>query len=291
MLGTRFTGQRKPDKRIIVYIPFNNLNVRETLRTDLYDYANLPNEDTHLTEEWINKRIFLFMNFTLKSLINQSNPNYLAFIVYHDSTKQYIENALLNYPPLPFNIRFVSSSEYEKTVINTLNGYKYFYELHLYSDDAYHKNYIDFLYRYRPSLQTKVLICQNGYIYDSARNELAEYFNFSSSFNCLIYRVKDYLKGMRHNIFQPSETGIWTGAIKLPHEIIEDRFYINHIHKVNSAFFLEDEKKENPVQKYWVDKDGKPLNYIGKKITNEKEKQRILQEFLGINYRINTSWL
>lgn len=291
MVRTPYKGPSIANNRIIIYIPFNNLNVRRTLRTDLYNYANLPEDDTHLTEEWINKRIFLFMNFTLKSLINQSNPNYLAFIVYHDSSKQYIDKALLNYPPLPFNIRFVSSSEYESAVINTLNGYKYFYELHLYSDDAYHKNYIDFLYRYRPAHQTKVLICQNGYIYDSARKEIAEYFNFSSSFNCLIYKVKDYLNGIRHNIFQPSETGIWTGAIKLPHEIIKDRVYINHIHNANSAFFLEDEKKENTVQKYWVDKEGKPLNYVGNKITNEEEKQRILEEFLGTNYKFNTSLL
>ncbi|MDG0032914.1 glycosyltransferase [Priestia sp. Y58] len=279
--GNQYTGPTIANNRIIVYIPFNNLNVQKTLPKNLH--SNSPKENTHLTEEWINKRIFIFMNFTLKSLINQSNQNYLAFIVYHDSSRQFIEKALQNYPKLPFNIRFVSSSEYEKAVIETLNNYKYFYELHLYSDDAYHKNYIEQLYHYRPSLQTKVLICQNGYIYDSITDELAEYYNLSSSFNCLIYKVTDYLKGVRHNIFQPSETGIWTGAIRLPHEIISERVYINHSHKANSAFFLKDEKR-----RIWRNKKGEPLNLFGKTITDKEEKQRILQEFLGSNYRMDT---
>jgi glycosyltransferase involved in cell wall biosynthesis len=278
--GNQYTGPTIANNRIIVYIPFNNLNVQKTLPKNLH--LNRLKENTHLTEEWINKRIFIFMNFTLKSLINQSNQNYLAFIVYHDSSKQFIEKALKNYPKLPFNIRFVSSSEYEKAVIETLNNYKYFYELHLYSDDAYHKNYIEQLYHYRPALQTKVLICQNGYIYDSITDELAEYY-LSSSFNCLIYKVTDYLKGVRHNIFQPSETGIWTGAIRLPHEIISERVYINHSHKANSAFFLEDEKR-----RIWRNKKGETLNLFGKTITDKEEKQRILQEFLGPNYRMDT---
>ncbi|WP_164670812.1 glycosyltransferase [Virgibacillus doumboii] len=275
----QYTGPTIANNRIIVYIPFNNLNVQQTLPKDAD--ANQPEEHAHLTEEWISKRMNIFMNFTLKSLINQSNQNYLAFIVYQDSSRQFIEKELQNYPNLPFNIRFVSSSEYEEAVIKTLNGYKYFYELHLHSDDAYHKNFIEQLYHYRPSPQTKVLICQNGYIYYSITEELGEYYNFSSSFNCLIYKAADYLKGVRHNIFQPSDTGIWTGAINLPHEIISDRVYINHAHETNSAFFLEDEKRQ-----IWRNKKGEALNSVGKTISDNEEKQRILQEFLGPNYKM-----
>src|SRR5690625_2958451 len=145
------------NNRIIVYIPFNNLNVQQTLTKDAE--LKQPGENTHLTEEWINKRVSIFMNFTLKSLKNQTNQNYLAFVVYHDSSKQFIEKALQNYPDLPFNIRFVSSSEYEEAVIKTLNGYKYFYELHLHSDDAYHKNSIKQLYHNKPAHPTTVIIC------------------------------------------------------------------------------------------------------------------------------------
>lgn len=281
-----YNGPKIANNRIIVYIPFNNMNVRRTLLTDNIDYPNLPSDDTPLTKEWINKRVSIFMNFTLLSLLNQTNPNYLAFIVYHDSSRKFIEEALQNYPPLPFNIRFVSSSEYEGAVINALKGYKFFYELHLYSDDAYHKDYVNYLYHYKPKSQTKVLVCQNGYIYDSVTNELAEYYNISSSFNCLIYRVKDYLEGIRHNIFQPNPMGIWAAAIRLPHEIIKERVYINHSHKGNAAFSMENEKK---VQGLWIDENGNPLNVIGAMITDEKEKKRIIQDFLGIKYRIDTS--
>jgi hypothetical protein len=260
------------------------MNVRETLLTDNIDYPNLPKNDTHLTEEWINKRLSIFMKFTLKSLLNQTNQNYLAFIVYHDSSKQLIERGLQKYPPLPFNINFVSASQYEAAVIAALKGYKFFYELHLYSDDAYRSDYIEYLYRYKPKPQTKVLVCQNGYIYDSVTNELAEYYNISSSFNCLIYRVNDYIKGVRHNIFQLNPMGIWAAAIRLPHELIKERVYINHSHSNNAAFSLENERK---VQGLWTDEKGNPLNVIGSMITDENEKDHILKLFWGNEYREN----
>ncbi|VEF49040.1 Protein of uncharacterised function (DUF3118) [Bacillus freudenreichii] len=283
MISTPYNKSKK-DKRIIVYIPFNNLNVRQSLLTDNIDYPNLSRDDTHLTEEWINKRISIFMKFTLKSLLNQTNQNYLAFIVYHDTSRKFIENALKNYPPLPSHIRFVPVSVYERTVIKAIRGFKYFYELHLYSDDAYHKDYINDLYRYKHKLLTKVLICQNGYIYDSVTNELSEYYNISSSFNCLIYKVKEYISGVRHNIFQPNPMGIWAAAIRLPHEIIKDRVYINHSHNDNVAFSFENEKK---VQGLWIDEKGNPLNVIGSMISDENVKKHILKDFLGSEYRSN----
>lgn len=275
-----YTGPTIANNRVIIYIPFNNLNVQETLPED--HPANQTQKNIHLTEEWINNRISIFMNFTLKSLVNQSNQNYLAFVVYHDSTKPYIDKALQNYPELPFHIQFISSSGYEEAVLKALDGYDYFYELHLYSDDAYHKDYIEQLYHYRPAPQTKVLICQNGYAYQSNTHELVEYYNFSSSFNCLIYNVKDYVNGVRHNIYEP----VWTGAIALPHEIISNRVYLNHAHEANSAFFLEDEKNWN-----WRNEKGEPLNLVENTITNNEEKQRILQEFLGPNYRMEQTGL
>ncbi|WP_167751484.1 glycosyltransferase family 2 protein [Lentibacillus salicampi] len=273
----QYTGPTVANNRIIIYIPFNNLNVRDHLPKHLQ-----TEENSHLTEEWIHERMHIFMNFTLKSLMNQSNQNYLAFIVYHDSSRQFIEKELQNYPELPFNIRFVPSSEYEKAVTTALKGYEYFYELHLYSDDAYHQNFIQQLYHYRPAPQTKVLICQNGYIYHSMTGELGEYYNFASSFNCLLYKVTDYLKGVRHNIFTPSATGIWSGAIRLPHEIISDRVYMNHAHKHNVAFSFENEKKQT-----FRDEKGEPLNLIEKTITDKAEKQSILQAFLGPDYTMN----
>lgn len=265
--------------RVIVYIPFNNLNVRENLPSWISDFT-LPDANTQFTKEWINKRVAIFMKFTLKSLLNQTNPHYLAYIVYHDSSRAYIDQALFRYPPLPSNIRFISASEYESTVISQLYGYKYWYELHLYSDDMYHKSYIDMLYNYKPKPKTKVLICQNGYIYNSISDVLAKYFNFSSSFNCLIYKVSDYRKGVRHNIFQPSETGIWTGAIQLPHEIIHHPVYINHSHDANTAFFFAQEIQNNAVYDVWTNNTGH-YALFGEIIYDPHIKQRILKDFIG----------
>lgn len=270
-------GEIMMDKQVIVYIPFNNLNVRDNLPEFIRKDSPLK-ENMHLTKEWIDNRISIFMKYTLKSLKNQTNQNFFAYVLYNKNSKPFIEQALLKYPPLPSNVHFIPSDNYEIEVKKNITGYKHFYELHLYSDDMYHKTFIQYLYDYQPRQKTKVLVCQNGYIYNSINNVLAKYYNISSSFNCLIYTVNGYLKGVRHDFFK---IGGWMGAIKLPHEIITNPSYINHCHDSNAAFFFGVEEKRLHVKDVWTNRNHKHPALFGEVITDESEKNKILEEFMG----------
>ncbi len=249
------------NRRVIVYIPFNNLNIMGKI-------------NEALTGEWIDKRMSIFMNYTLKSLKNQANHNFTAYVVYHCKSKSLIEKALSKYPPLPENIRFVSSAGYNEAVKKDIEGYNYLYEIHLHSDDMYHGSFIEQIHNYGPKKETVVLICQNGYIYDSVSGRLAKYFNFSSSFNCFIYKSEDYLKGQRY-VLQS-----YMGAIRLPHEILEKPNYINHCHDKNVIFSFALESKRKVVMDVWNNNKGARALF-GEEITDESEKRKILKEFTG----------
>ncbi|WP_099191486.1 sulfotransferase family 2 domain-containing protein [Tepidibacter mesophilus] len=261
----------KKNKNIIVNIPFNISNL-----TDMnMPYHNFGIRKECLTKEWIDYRINIFMNYTLKSLKNQTNQNFNAYIRYEPSTEDLIKQAISKYQPLPNNIHFVTTYEYNNMVFKIIRGYKFLYEITMSSDDMYHKSFIQQMFDYTPKPNTKILICQNGYIYDSIQKRIAPYFNHSSSFNCLIYSVMDYLNGKRH----PMDG--FESAIKLPHEILKDPNYINHSHQNNVAFDfnLETEIWPKIDGDVWVNNKGY-LALMGPEIKDQDKINMILKEFI-----------
>lgn len=259
------------NKNVIVSIPFNI----SLLKDMNMPYHNFGIRKECLTKEWIDYRINIFMNYTLKSLKNQTNQNFNAYIRYEPSTEYLIKKAISKYQPLPDNIQFVTTREYNNIVLKNIRGYKFLYEVTISSDDMYHKSFIQQIFDYKPKYNTKILICQNGYIYDSVQKRIAPYFNHSSSFNCLIYNTIDYLNGKRH-ILNGFES-----AIKLPHEILENPNYINHSHENNVAFDFNLETKTWPKidGDVWVDNKGY-LALIGTEIKDQNKINMILKEFI-----------
>lgn len=260
-------------KKIIVNIPFNICKL-EDMSIPYDNYGITPE---CLTQEWIDYRINIFMNFTLKSLKAQTNQDFFTFIRYSEQTKNIIKQALENYSPLPNNIKFVTTTEYNNIVKEIIKTYDYLYEVTLSSDDMYHKSFIQQLVNYKPKPDTQVLICQNGYIYDSIQNRMAKYFNYSSTFNCFVYSVKDYLSGKRYDL------NGFESAIKLPYEIIEKPNYINHSHKINTAFLFDEEITRWPKANgdVWINNQGQ-LALFGEEIIDKNEIKNILREFIDI---------
>ncbi|WP_110927123.1 glycosyltransferase [Bacillus massiliglaciei] len=263
--------------KVIIKIPFN--------------YANVHGQkQIALTKSWIDNRIDIFIKYTLRSLKNQTNQNFIAYILYDLTSKPIIEQALLKYPPLPPHIRFVPGEKaYTEEVRKYISLDPFFYEVHLHSDDMYHQSFINQIQQYKPGSGTKILICQNGYIYDSKQHRLAKYFNFSSGFNCLIYKTEDYLSGVRYNLHGDM------GAIRHPHEFLGKANYINHSHEGNVAFSFDIERKRNKVKNVWkrsssgtkpgmTDEEIRKVSQralFGEEITDKKEMENILKEFRG----------
>ncbi|MEE1072524.1 MAG: glycosyltransferase [Cellulosilyticum sp.] len=247
-------------KKIAFKIPFN---LPMTIGTSIIKRSNEWITDIN----WIKNRLNIFMSYTLKSLKNQTNQDFVAYILYHPPSEAMILNELKHYPKLPNHIQFIRAEDYSSRINPYIKNSEFYYEVELGSDDLYHKNFVQYLYDYVPKPTTRILICQDGYIFSSTENILAEYFNFSSFFNCWIYKSKDYMNNVRY-----SYEG-YTGAIKLPHETIPWRAYINHSHSTNIAFSYTEE-----ISTPW----GENLAHVGTTFTDSVQKQAILDDFLGI---------
>lgn len=204
------------------------------------DFNTLPFSNKRFSKAWIEKRIDIFMRFTLKSLKAQTNQNFLALIKYEDKTEEIVTNVLNKYPKLPNNIKFISKSKYENKVIEKIKGFKYLYLVRLDSDDMYHKSFIQQLYDYKHDISTEAIINQNGYIYDSIKKQMAKFPHKSPNYYTLVYKVDDYIEGKRYII-----PGGHPNVIKLlNHEIIKKPNYIRLVHSVNdsSTFRLANRK-------------------------------------------------
>lgn len=201
--------------------------------------------------EWIRERIRIFQGFTLKSLKLQTNQNYNFFVCYEDITDEIIQAELNRYAHLPKNVCFVPKSKYHDEIKKYVQGYEYVYFVRLDTDDAYHKSYIQQLYDYKPKPGTISLINRSGYIYDSINKEIGKCFCKVATFYTFIYKVEDYLNG---RIFNPNFADVDTEqyiALRVPHEFIEKRNYLWHVHNKNSVtnfrswFIQVDDKTKN----------------------------------------------
>lgn len=82
-------------RRIVIEINFNN-------------YGMNPNR---LTKEWIEERLEIFHQYTLKSLKKQSNQNVITVVKLAEGCKEIVEEALQKAEPYPENIIFGTSHE------------------------------------------------------------------------------------------------------------------------------------------------------------------------------------
>ncbi|MBA1336858.1 MAG: hypothetical protein HPY66_3294 [Firmicutes bacterium] len=216
----------KKTKRVIVDILFNAWKKSD----QIYDIG------------WIDKRMAIFMNYTLKSLLGQSNQEYLALVRYSGDTVKLIKQTLSKYPPLPPNIKFIDANSYTSEIIKSVKGYDYLYLARLDSDDMYSKSFIQKLHNYNPKPETEVLISRNGYIYDSVNHRIAKYFHKSPPYHALVYRVEDFIKGKRHKL----PKGHWS-ALELNYELLDGANFISHVHSLNTLFTFNKNYTVGPI--------------------------------------------
>lgn len=206
-----------------------------------------------LTKEWIDYRINIFMKYTGRNLMNQTNQSFLCILRYDKSTEDLVFDALSKYPKLPDNIIFTCEGG---NVINKyINGSDYLYLVRLDCDDLYHPDVIDKLdkFPYRDGLEC--IICQYGYGYDSINNILSTRYDVSPPFYTLIYKTNEYLNGFRYTL-----KGGHTSAKYLNHEVLNGRNYLIVLHD------------KNLLNKFYC-------NLLQKVITNKNEINSVLEEF------------
>jgi hypothetical protein len=196
-------------RRIVIEINFNN-------------YGMNPQRTT---EEWIENRISIFQKYTLKSLKKQTNQNFLTVVKLAEGCSEIINRALQKYEPLPDNIKFGTSIESKRRIEAYIQGYDELYVARQDSDDLYHKSFVQQLHNYRHKPSTEVLINQDGYMWDTVDNRMIHIHFESPQYYTFVYTAKDYLDGKRYIL--PGGHGY---AIRLPHEILKNRNYVNIVH-------------------------------------------------------------
>ena len=207
-------------KKIIFVIPFNNRYPSEA--------AGDPG--------WIRRRLGIFMQYTLRSLMKQESQRFQAFVLYRPDSEAIIRSALAQHPPLPDHVSFISKHDYETKVAEAVRGFDFLYEANLESDDMYHRSFVSLLERHTPKRTPVLLIPQYGYAYDSIRNRMARFFFWTPSFLTTVYRVKDWLAGQRLVLSRG-----YFSALTVPREFICIRrpIWINHVHSDNTGISFE----------------------------------------------------
>lgn len=165
--------------KIIIDIPLNTIYLKE-------------NNYRGLTQEWIDYRMNLFMNYTAKSLINQTDQDFLCVVHCERTTMDKVNNALAKYPPLPSNIIFSVDGDY--IIKEAVKGYDYVYKLRLDSDNVVHPTYVSQLKKVQYYDGLQVIIGRYGYIYEISTNRLGFWDDDSSAFNAYVFTATDYIR-------------------------------------------------------------------------------------------------
>lgn len=186
-------------------------------------------EVDRLSEDWIEYRINIFMNYTYKSFVNQTNQCFTYFIKYDPLSENIIKNTLSKYPQLPNNIKFISNNETYFQITKQISNYDYFYLVRIDADDMFHPTFIQQLIDYNPKDKTKVLINQDGYIYNIENHLLAAWYYFSPPFYTLIYNSEDFKNRIFYNFPEGHKD-----VVKLDYEVLDKKNFIVLVHGKNT---------------------------------------------------------
>lgn len=161
------------------------------------------------TDEWIQKRIYLFKKYTLASLRNQTNQNFLHWICFRkrhpawDTLEQYLKsinyNFVFTYDGQCHPDDRASNDTLEQKNISSLKvlepyiiGKKWVYYTLIDSDDMFMKDAVELIQQQEP-VERKSLIFQKGYVINYFTKELADWFCTSPPFYSIIYLAEVFL--------------------------------------------------------------------------------------------------
>ena len=197
--------------KYIFSIPFNIR--RFTSRTELSDPLT-----GRLSRPWISYRMRLFMNYTCKSLINQTNQDFHALLLCDAASLDIVNDEMSKYYDLPDNIEIIDGSMHEQRILELMAGHDMYCHTKLDSDNMYHKSYIDYLHHHVPQPHTLFLAFTKGYTFDANAGAIALYRATREYFYARVGRVENWAS--ESGVAQP--LGLTERAATIPHELIDE---------------------------------------------------------------------
>ncbi len=164
------------------------------------------NPKLEVDKKWMDSRIELMNNWTIPSIRNQSDKNYIWSIEVREDTIDYMTknlnlkhvNAVITprKPKIKRKDAWIRSPETINRLIKTDN----YYEARLNSDDMLHHDYIKRIRSVKCNEDTEVIIPTKGYYYYVNEEIITEKSHSSPPFHALIYNKHAYLNGFRYTL-------------------------------------------------------------------------------------------
>ena len=248
------------DKKIIINIPFTGLSKGFS------------------GQEWFNFRAEIFNKYTLKSLVNQKDKDFLLWVTFRPEEKdnevtkrieEDIKEAGIDYVFTFDGTMFYDDKQLEqnktlrerlKKSLKVIKGHigseKYVYLTLLGSDDMFAEDIIEII-RKTEWKNGRALYMRDGYVYNDRSEELADWNNpFSVGNYTLLYETDEFLHPERHMMKQNNlTTHELIPNIYLAEEI-KDRKYCCVVHGMNISTLWKHKYKG---KQYFYDKDKQPI--------------------------------
>lgn len=161
-------------------------------------------QDTRAWNEWNIYRFDFFKRYSLPSVLNQSNKDFIWFIFFDKSTPveclRYIDELKQYKFIIPIIINGIT--EFRAECIKSLKkylkkDYEWILTTRLDNDDALHYSAIDTIQNCFTPVDQQLIILASGYVCDFKTKKLSHYYYFKSPFLTVIERNnKDDIKGV-----------------------------------------------------------------------------------------------
>lgn len=254
---TEFHNEKKSpqiSKKVVIDIPLNTITA-----------FNIRNNHKGLTEEWLNYRLNLFFDTTLRCILRQTDKDFYCVIHYMKESESIVRKFVSKQPALPDNIIF--SCDGDAFIENVAKQCVLLYKLRLDSDNIIHPSFVENLKKINYKTNLQCIIGRKGYIYESSTGRLALWDHDSSAFNTYVFPTEKYNKDSCLPSWEPE---YHMSAVKLEHEFLfansmEGRSYVIMAHGGN----LQNEFDELIALEHWCPG----------MVEDESLKHSILKEF------------
>jgi hypothetical protein len=207
--------QKKSDFIHFLYTPFTGLGLHKVNGYPVRGYKG---------DEWLKYRIEIFKNYTLKSLLNQTNRDFIHWLSFRpeERTNKMVQQlyallCLIEYPCIFtfdglmfWDDKFLSDDllarlgktlpELEEQLKDKFEGKRYVLETLVPSDDMYHKDMVESV-QAEPYSHKRALIHWNGYVYNQVTNQFGTWNPPKGScppFYTVMYPLDDFLNPKKH---------------------------------------------------------------------------------------------
>lgn len=219
------------NRKIIISVPFN-INLGIYSKDAPYIKQKFAQTfPLSQTSQWINRRLYLFIKYTVNSLYHQTNPNFLCLVRHTLETTSLIQSELSRYSPLPPHIIFTPYAD--EIIAQQMKSCDVLYHITLDSDNMYSSDFIQRLSQYVPNYNTQSIICQNGYIYNEVTGQVAQIFHTSPSFYAAIYTPLTFNTLFQQRLFESH----WV-AVNYPYEVLPGNNFciVTHSNNIDNDF-------------------------------------------------------